>query len=276
VAVDGDRREFAREACLISAFVRVGSQIHEGTLTDISNAGSYFATRRAVEPGTRVQLRFRHPWTEETVTARGIVMRAVGGGRAGLGIALLDSLSDLEEEPDPTSGTFNIVRASEAEKLSAQAQAQVLAAAARLQAAASTPGAHIPGAPTPPVGPRTRNMRPARYGTGALSVTFYGAGRQAATGTLSDVSAGGLQIRTHVPPEMNRLVRLELHEQGVRDPLRIAGKVTWSSATDTDTRKAGFGVRIVHFLSAADERRWDTFLEEQRVRNNSGAYAKPG
>lgn len=274
MSVDGDRRKFAREACLISAFVRVGSRIHEGTLTNISNNGSYFSSRRGVEPGTRVQVRFRHPWTEETVTARGIVMRAVTGPQAGLGIAMLDSLSDLEEEPDPTSGTFAIASGSEADRLAAQARART---AARLKAA-STPGARVPSPPvaTTPSEPKPHQMRPARFGTDSLLVNFYGAGRQDATGTLSDVSTGGLQIKTERPPKLNRLVRLEIQERAGRQPLRIAGKVTWSSTEAKDGRPAGFGVRILHFLSAADEQRWDTFLEEQRVRNTTGAYAKPG
>ena len=272
--MDGDRREFAREACLIRAFVLVGSRIHEGTLTNISNNGIYFSSRRGVEPGTRIQLRFRHPWTEETVTARGIVMRAVSGRQAGLGIAMRDSLSDLEDEPDPTSGTFSIAQGSEVDRLTSQARAR---AAARLKAA-SMPGARIPtpASSTTSSESQPHQMRPARFRTESLTVNFYGAGRQDATGTLTDVSTGGLRIKTERPPEQNRLVRLEIQEHDGRQPLRIAGKVTWSSSADPTDRRTGFGVRILHFLSAADEQRWDQFLEEQRIRNTSGAYAKPG
>ncbi len=280
MAVDGDRRRFMREPCLISAYLRVGSRIHEGTLVNISNNGGYFASKRPVEPGSRVQLRFRHPWTEETVTARGIVMRSIGAGsregpQPGLGIALLDSLSDLEDEPDPTSGTFSVPVAQEVERLTAQARART---AARLKAA-SRPGSKV-GIPAvsgtgshPKV--KAHQMRQARYKTDRLTVNFYGAGRRDSVGLLSDISVGGLHVLTRDPPEMNRLVRLEILDEG-RPSLKIAGKVTWSEPEDTPERKAGFGIRILHFLSADDEKRWDGFLEAMRARSTSGAYAQPG
>jgi hypothetical protein len=119
-------------------------------------------------------------------------------------------------------------------------------------------------------------MRPARYRTEPLEVNFFGASRMDASGTLSDVSSGGLQILTKQPTDRHRLVRLEILETSGAPPLRLAGKVTWSNPEDTAERAAGFGVRILHFLSARDEQRWDAFLEEQRMKNNSGVYARPG
>lgn len=279
--VTGDRRRFAREPCLISAFVRQGAKIYEGTLVNICNNGGYLATRRTIEAGTKVQLRFRHPWTDETVTARAVVMRRVTRGssegpEAGLGMALLDSLSDLEEEPDMTSGTFPRPEPEQAERLQAQAQASAKARAEQLRAAerlrrASQPGARAPAAAQS--GPRAHQMRPARLDTPPLKVFFYSSGRRDSFGTLIDISQQGLQIRCSDPPEKDRLVRLELVESAGRSNLRIAGKVTWSNTIPSDGKGIGFGVRVLHFLSAADEQRWHQLMKELQIRP-AGRLAK--
>ncbi len=287
--VSGDRRRFAREPCLISAWLRLGAKIYEGTLVNISNNGGYLATRRPVQEGTKVQVRFRHPWTDETVTARAVVMRRIasgarGGPEAGLGLALLDTLSDLEEEPDLTSGTFPKPEPVQTERLQAQALAAAKAKAAaeakaRAEAqiraaealrAASTPGSRIPTATTK----RPQQMRAARFATPALKVLFFSSGRRDSMGTLSDISHSGLQVRCSDPPDKDRLVRLELVEGSGRPNLRIAGKVTWANPLPTDERPMGFGVRILHFLSAADEQRFGELLQELQIRSNQ-RVAKP-
>jgi hypothetical protein len=185
-----------------------------------------------------------------------------------------DSLSDLEEEPDPTSGRFSIARRDHAETLTTTAQTRGKVQADQRAAAATSTAAPTPAPGTPL--PHCHQMRPARYRTEALVVNFFSAGGPGTSGTLSNISSGGLQIRTTRPTDLDRLVRLEIIEEAGAQPLRIAGQVTWSNPEDTSEREAGFAVRILHFLSARDEQHWDAFLEEQRIKNNSGVYARPG
>ncbi len=109
--MDGERRSCARDACLISAHVRDGSRLYDGTLLDISEHGTYLAARAPLEPGTEVQLRFRHPRTESIASVPAVVMRRVrpgesGGCEPGVGLAFLHSLTRLESVPDRGQARF--------------------------------------------------------------------------------------------------------------------------------------------------------------------------
>ena len=137
--VDGDRRRFAREPCLVTVHLRIGTQIFEGTLVNISEDGAFMAIRRTVQDGTEVQVRFHHPWTDQAVTARAMVMRNVaqpglGGPDAGIGLALLDTLTDLEENQATTSGSFPQLQKEQVEMLRAKARER-----AALQSSRFTP-----------------------------------------------------------------------------------------------------------------------------------------
>jgi len=269
--VDGDRRRFAREPCLVTVHLRIGTQIFEGTLVNISEDGAFMAIRRTVQDGTEVQVRFRHPWTDQAVTARAMVMRNVaqpglGGPDAGIGLALLDTLTDLEENQATTSGSFPQLQKEQVEMLRAKARER-----AALQSSRFTPDRPIPiprQAPAP--ADSSKPARPARHATPALQVLFHASGRRNSYGTLGDISAGGLQVLCDAPPEQGRLVRLEIVEGSGQPNLRIAGRVTWANEDAEGERPRGFGVRILHFLSAADERRFASFLIELKERARVG------
>lgn len=260
---DGDRRRFAREPCLLTVHLRLGTHIYEATLVNISENGAFLAIRRSVQEGTEVQVRFRHPWTDKAVTARAMVMRNVsapglGGPDAGLGLALMDTLSDLDGDVATSSGSFPQIPKDQVELLRAKAQQT-----ASLRSARFTPDRPLPVAKARPVAPDNgKPHRPERHHAPALQIVFHASGRRNSLGTLGDISAGGLQVLCDAPPEPGRLVRLEIVEGPTQPNLRIAGRVTWSHEEPEGDRPRGFGVRILHFLSAADERRFASFLIE--------------
>ncbi len=244
---EDDRRRFAREQCLISGHVRAGSQIYDGTLVNIGEEGAYVATRAPVAAGDAVQLRFRHPWSDETVTARAVVMRRVhpgetSGPRVGVALALLDSLSDLEEEPAlvSSSGSFPPDAFPELKALRERARNAARAQSIRRL---SSPGSAVP--------------RPRAAASPGLNAVFTGTGRPPTRGGLRNLSATGFAISTDDPPSKDRLVRIEINDPDpTLQPLRIAGKVTWSSASGAVDGGDGFGIRILHFLSSHDEERY--------------------
>ena len=269
---DGDRRKFAREPCLLTVHLRVGTHIYEGTLVNISENGAYLALRRTVQEGTEVQVRFRHPWTDRAVTGRAIVMRNVpsagsGGPEAGLGLALLDTLTDLEDSAAVYSGSFPQVSPHQLEALRTKARE-----AAALRESRWTPNRPIPAQPSPTQAPDDgKPVRPTRHPAPELQVIFHASGRRNCMGTLANISAGGLHVACEAPPEEGRLIRLEIVEGGRQPNLRIAGRVTWANDDPDDARPRGFGIRILHFLSAADERRFASFLIELKERARSSA-----
>jgi hypothetical protein len=100
-----------------------------------------------------------------------------------------------------------------------------------------------------------------------VTCTFEGTGREPTAAVVRNLSAAGFTILCPDPPHRGRLVRIEIDpaDHGLH-PARIAGKVTWSSATDDDAQAEGFGVHVLHFLSSADERRYHDLLLHQRTR----------
>jgi hypothetical protein len=269
---EGDRRRFAREPCLLTVHLRVGKQIYEGTLVNISENGGFLATRRPVEPGTQVQVRFRHPWTDRSVTARAMVMRQIrpgerGGPEAGLGLALLDSLSALEDDVGATT-TGSFPRLSDEEIAKLRSQAEVMSGAHQTiePPPRPSPRPNSGPAPSPASSPDGKPMRQARHASPPHKVFFHAAGRRDSIGTLTNISAGGMQVKCSDPPDVGRLVRLEIVEGDGRANLRVAGKITWSNTLPDADRPIGFGVRILHFISATDERRFASFLIEVKQR----------
>ncbi len=263
--MSGDRRKFVREGCLISAHLRVGTRIYEGTLVNISEQGAFFATRLPVETGSAVQIRFRHPWTDEAVTAAGVVMRRSQGGdglgpQNGVALALLDSLSDLEDTDANVSLSDSLVPGS----MSTLRKLRSRARTDEARRSGSHPTIEVESGPHPI--PSGLSPRPP-IRTGARTCTFEGTGRSPTAGDLQSLSSGGFAVLTADPPDRGRLVRVEIDPPDSNTfPTRIAGKVTWSSATDTDARAEGFGIHILHFLSSADERRYQDILLSERLR----------
>lgn len=261
--MSGDRRQFAREGCLISAHLRVGTRIYEGTLVNISENGAFCATHSSVEAGAAVQIRFRHPWNDEAVTAAGVVMRRsqTGDGlgpQSGVALALLDSLSDLEDSNANVSLSDSLVPGA-------------MSAMRALRSRAVTDEAGRSGGhPTITSGEYDtasgRHPQLARA-VGAVTCTFEATGRATTTGEVKGLTSSGFTVLTTDPPDAGRLVRIEI-DPAVADthPTRMAGKVLWSSATDANPRAVGFGVQILHFLSSADERRFGELLAAVEAR----------
>jgi hypothetical protein len=252
---DGDRRKFARETCLLSAWLRDGSRLQEGTILNIAEDGAYLATRAFAEVGQTLQLRFRHPWSEDQVTARVQVVRRVahgssGGPQQGLALQLLDTLSHLEESPSSASGPNPALQSSPDLRRDA-AEAFSFAAARSSR----------------PPGPK----RPPRILTPGLRVSYAAGGKQEGSGTLVNANRGGLAIACPLPPGAGRLVRLELEAEAGAPPLRLAAKIVWASAEPDGGRPAGFGVSILHFLSHGHEKRFEAFL--QRLQRDGGPGA---
>lgn len=254
--MSGDRRRFAREQCLISAHLRVGTKIHEGTLVNVGEDGAFCATHAAVEPGAAVQVRFRHPWNDEPVTAAAVVMRRSRPGdglgpQAGVALALLDSLSDLED----TTANVSLSDSLPPEAMRNLRDLRKRALSANVERSGGHPT--VISGPSPTVsGPHPR--------PNAVTCTFEATGHAASPGTLRDITPTGFMVATLLPPVAGRLVRVEIDPvaEGVH-PARIAGEVLWTSADPDDPRGQGFGLQILHFLSSADERRYLDLLSAQ-------------
>lgn len=256
--MSGDRREFAREGWLISAHLRVGTRIHEGTLINISEKGAFCATRSLVEAGAAVQVRFRHPWTDDAVTAAGVIMRRSTGGdglgpQAGVAIALLESLSGLEDSDANVSLSDSLVPGTISTLRQLRERAVTDEAGRSGDHATVTSGPHDIISGSHPL--------PAANEDGRITCTFEATGRPTTVAELRDVDAAGFTVLTPDPPDTGRLVRIEVDPpSSATHPTRMAGKVSWSSSSDASPQAEGFGVQILHFLSSADERRFHELL----------------
>lgn len=248
---------------MLSAHLRVGTKIYEGTLLNISENGAFCATRAPVDPGSAVQVRFRHPWTDEAVTAAGVVMRRSRGGdglgpQAGVALGLLDSLSDLEDGEANVSlsdslvpGSMNTLKTLRKRAIESEAERSGSHAVVSSDRVATISGEH------------SRPHSP----PGSMTCIFEGTGYPPTAGDLRNVSSNGFAVLTSVPPAKGRLVRIEIAPPTSADrPTRIAGKVTWSSATDADAKAEGFGIHILHFLSSADEKRYRALVGRAQTR----------
>ena len=265
----GDRRRYMREPCLISAHVRLGKRIYEGTVVNVCEDGAFVATGAPFEEDSTVQLRFRHPRTDATVKARAVVARRIrpGHGPAGLGLRLVDDLTSLEAEAGAVasaSGTWSRPEAASQSGTWSRLD---------LDEQQSTSSGGIPTVEDISTSYEGEERRtPDRVRSPRLRVRLKAAGELPSTGMVTDAAEGGLSIATDRPPQVGRLVRLELdNHQGVRAPqVELTGEVVWRRAeTGFDGSPRAFGVQILHFAGSADRLRYEEFIEflKERARN---------
>lgn len=265
----GDRRRYTREACLISAHVRLGKRIYEGTITNVCEDGAFVATQAPFPEDTSIQLRFRHPRTDATVKARAVVARRIrpGQGQMGLGVRLIDDLSSLEEEAGAVasnSGTWSRPEAVSHSGTWSRVE---------LEKASATSSGAIPTVDDISTSfDGVERRKPRRVRSPRLRVRLKAAGELPSTGIVLDAAEGGCSIATDRPPKVGRLVRLELDNHGgVREPqIELTGKVIWRREdTAVDGSPRAFGVQILHFAGSENRLRYGLFLTflEDRERN---------
>ena len=265
----GDRRRYAREACLISAHVRLGKRIYEGTILNLCENGAFVATGAPFEEDASIQLRFRHPRTDATVKARAVVARRIrpGAGQTGLGLRLVDDLSSLEEAAGAVashSGTWSRPEAASQSGTWSRVD---------MELAAATSSGGIPTVQdisTSFDGIERRN--PPRVISPRLRVRLRAGGELPATGVMIDAAEGGCSVATDRPPKVGKLVRVELdNHEGVRAPaIELTGKVIWRrEATGLDGSPKAFGLQILHFAGSDHRIRYQGYMSwlKERARN---------
>ena len=98
-----DRRRNKRSACHIQAEFQAGPGFSfKRPIIDISEDGAFGLVQPSLQPGERVTLRFRHPWTDRLVQTRAVVARRVlpgsEEGPPGLGLYFVQGLTELGGE----------------------------------------------------------------------------------------------------------------------------------------------------------------------------------
>jgi|GEM_PF-3289207 len=252
---DGDRRRFARELCLTSAVIRQGKQIHQATIHDIAENGMFVAIDEIIPIGAGVQVRFKHPWTDEMTTARAVVMRrnpkgGSEGPATGFGVQLLTTLSDLEDaEAISTSATIPPELMADAQKL-------------RNRAILSRPPAPRDGkaASFQSMPPRSKSRRRGRR------VVYNGVESGETEGLLRRIADETVVVAGRRIPTVGRLIRVTIDGPTPEAPtLGLAGKVIWNSSEYE--REGGldqFEISILHFLSSGDEERYRALLRQAK------------
>ncbi len=255
----GDRRRYMREACLISAHVRHGKRIYEGTVLNVCEDGAFVVTGAPFDEDASVQLRFRHPRTDATVKARAVVCRRVrpGQGQTGLGLRLLDELTSLEAHAGAVpshSGTWSRPDAASQSGTWRRVDMEI---------ASDTSGSFpsVEDISEPFAGPERRG--PARHPAPQVRVRVQAAGELAITGAVQDAAEGGFSVATDRPPRVGKLVRVELdsHEGGRGAGVELTGRVIWiREETGLDGSPRAFGVQILHFGGSQHRLRYGEFL----------------
>ncbi len=264
----GDRRRYPREPCLISAHVRHGKRIYEGTILNVCEDGAFVVTGAPFEEDSAVQVRFRHPRTDRTVKARAVVCRRIrpGEGRPGLGLELIDDLSSLEEEGGAISSKSGTWSRPEALSHSGVWNRAALERKATASGAIPTVEDISSSVDTQqrPRAPRLPSLR--------VRVRLQTAGAAPGTGVVLDAAEGGFSIATDRPPRVGKLVRIEVDSHlGVRSPpLEVTGKVTWRrDEPSLDGSPRAFGIQILHFSGSEHRQRYDQYLAFLRQRDAS-------
>jgi hypothetical protein len=247
-----DRREHAREACLIGARLRSGTRIYEGTIVNLSESGLFVATSAPLEPDVPVHVRLRHPWNGESVLGRGVVARRIRLGEAGtvgVGIRLIDTLGALARGAGLEPGTSGVWK--------------------RPAQASQSGGWSIASEGAMPIGPdgEDRRRTGSRAPSGVLRVRFAVPGSTRLDGVLLDASRSGLAIRCDKPPDGGRLVRIELllPIQGPTGRVKLTGRITWTRKVADMRGPTGFGAEVLHFGNAGDGERFVMLLDSLRA-----------
>jgi len=261
----GDQRRYARESCLISAHVRLGKRIYEGTILNVCEDGAFVVTGAPFEEDSSVQLRFRHPRTDETVKARAVVCRRIrpGEGRPGLGLKLIDDLSSLEESGGAVSSRSGTWSRPEAVSHSG------VWSRADLERKVTASGAIPTVEDISSSFDTDERPRAPRLSSLWVRVRLQTAGDAPGTGVVLDAAEGGFSVATDRPPRVGKLVRIEVDSHlGVRSPpMEVTGKVTWRrDEPGLDGTPRAFGVQILHFSGSEHRVRYEQYLAflEQR------------
>jgi hypothetical protein len=261
----GDRRRYSREACLISAHVRLGKRIYEGTILNVCEDGAFVVTGAPFDEDSAIQLRFRHPRTDGTVKARAVVCRRVrpGSGQPGLGLKLIDDLSSLEESGGAVSSKSGTWSRPEAVSHSG------VWSRADLEREVTAPGATPTGDDISSSVQDGGRARAPRLPSLRVRVRLQTAGAPPGTGVVLDAAEGGFSIATDRPPRVGKLVRIDMDSHlGVRSPsLEVTGKVTWRrDEPGLDGSPRAFGIQILHFSGSQHRVRYEQYLAFLRQR----------
>ncbi len=248
-----ERRRFPREGCLISGHVRSGKRIYEGTITDLCEDGCFVATPAVFDEDAAIQLRFRHPRTEQVVKARAVVARRVGPGAGRLGRGLRRVATQAKRAPHPraipsTSGTW-----SRPELLSRSGTWQAYDAGHTDQIGALT-GEEIGdrrGVGTPDTDRTDGQKR-------RLSVHI--AGSPPCMGLLVNASEAGFCAAAERCPPVGNLLSIQLTHRG--RPIEVTAKAIWRSDAAGGLRS--FGAKILKFSGARDREGWRALLQSLR------------
>ena len=231
-----DQRRFPRESCLISAHLRLGKRLYEGTLLNVCEDGAFIATPAPLDEDTALELRFRHPRTDETVKARAVVARRIrpGQGRVGIGVKLIDDLSSLESAAGAqASSTGTWSRPELVSDSGSWGQTQ-----RKKEVISGT----VPAVGEPE---SDRRLAGARVAGQRLQARHQAPGELPGSCTVLDLGEGGSTLASDRLPKVGRLVRIDLdsHLGGRAPGVSLTGRVTWRREEGSPS----FGLQILHF-----------------------------
>ena len=253
-----NRRRHPRQQSLISAHVRYGKRIYEGTIVDISEDGCFVATAAPIERDTAIQLRFRHPRTEEMVKSRAVVARRVrpGAGRLGLGLRLIDTLGRLE----PAAGSPHA--STSGTRPHPGFDSRVGTRAASGAGSARRPGGGQKRRQAK-VGDRrgAANEDTDRVDAGRRRVRIQQAGGVPTMGVLLNMSERGFSAASERAPPVGKPFRLEIDLEDSRK-ITMAAKCTWRSDVPGGLRS--FGGALLQFSTHEAAVAWADLLTALR------------
>jgi len=255
-----ERRQYPRMTCLISAHVRKGTKIYEGTVTNLCEDGCFVISSAPFDEDAPIQLRFRHPRTDTVVKSRAVVQRRVkpGEGRMGLGLTLVDTLSALEPSAGATvssSGTWS--RPELATRSGTWATFDAGGSTDRITSTGPSDTTHQKIVDRR--GMSTEDT--ARTDAGRRRVKIELSGGAPVMGLLDNISEGGFSASAEPCPPLGKLFRMSFSYDGRN--VELAAKVTWRADAQGGLR--GFGAIILKFAGKQDHLAWNDLLEDLRA-----------
>jgi Tfp pilus assembly protein PilZ len=197
---------------------------------DLSEFGGYVTTAKPYEPGTAVDVRFRHPESPQFIAGRAIVVRCDRTpGRRGIGLTFTKPVSEM------------LVRSAVRKSVRGEVTSRVV--------------------PTQPPEERRLRRREVRHPVSSTAVRYTsGVGGVVEPGHLEDVSRHGLAVRCSQTPEVGASLRVEItDEQPAGQPLRMSGRVAWALSPPGDL--GCFGFEVLGFQGPQDEGHYTRFVE---------------
>lgn len=254
-----ERRRYPREGCLITAHVRMGKRIFEGTIIDICEDGCFVASTAPFDEDSPLQIRFRHPRTNQIVKARTVVARRVNpkDGRIGLGLKLIDTLEMLGQSTGLTASSSGAW--SRPELATQSGTWSTYAQDRRAQAEKKGRGELW----SPEAGDR-RGLHTEdtdRTEAGRIRTRLQVAGTHPTMALLLDVSESGFCTTTTPCPPIGKLLKIEFTHQEAA--ISVTAKAIWRS-NDGGPRR--FGATILKFGGHDDREGWHAMLATLRHR----------